>query len=153
MTPPKAFLARVGSNNLFRFLIVGLLGAITNLVVFYILVDILGWGATRTSVLAFIVSVTQNYLLNQRFNFGEGSDRRIRLNLLIRYITVNLVGLFANIIVMNLVLLVLKSQPKVLSQAIGIGCGTMLNFWGAKIHVFRAKRQVVGGDNVPKPDK
>jgi len=127
------------------FLIVGLAGTCTNLLVFYVLVDHLKWGATRTAILAFAICVTQNYLLNHRFNFRDKVNDAISLDAYVRYVAVNLAGLVANLVVMNVLLFVFAShQPKVFSQFFGIGAGTILNYFGAKRIVFKAKPRAEG---------
>ena len=54
-----------------QFLIVGLLGTITNLVLFYIFVDILFYPPIIISVLTFLFASIQNYLLNHFWTFKK----------------------------------------------------------------------------------
>lgn len=128
-------------GSLPKFLLVGLAGTGTNLLIFFLLADMGGWGATRSSIVAFVVSVTQNYLLNHRFSFTEDKDRRLSWLSLIRYVSVNLAGLGVSLLVLNALLLVFFVQPKVLAQFLGVGAGTVLNYWGAKKLVFSRRIQ------------
>jgi len=128
-------------SSLPRFLAVGVLGMFTNLLIFFVLVDVLGWGATRSSILAFAVSVSQNYLLNHLFSFKEKVGDSITLSAYIGYLGVNLVGLVLNLAVMNGTLLILRVEPKVLAQVMGVGSATLLNYFGVRGLVFRKTRR------------
>ena len=59
-----------------QFLIVGLLGTITNLVLFYIFVDILFYPPIIISVLSFLFASMQNYLLNHFWTFKKKIDEK-----------------------------------------------------------------------------
>jgi len=131
----------VKNSHLLRFLGVGILGTLTNLAIFYVLVDLLGWGATRTSLLAFCIAASQNYVLNHHFSFSDKRHPRATWRAFLQYVLVNLVGLGANLCVMNVLLLAFAVNPKVIAQFFGIGVGTVLNYLGARHWVFQKKNE------------
>jgi len=52
--------------ELFKFGTVGFLGTLTNLTIFFLMVDLGGFDHNLGSVAGFLVSVTQNFILNKR---------------------------------------------------------------------------------------
>ena len=57
-------IAEFHENSLLRFLFVGALGTIVNVIIFYIFADYFNFNANISSIIAFCVAVTHNYLLN-----------------------------------------------------------------------------------------
>ena len=58
-------------TELFKFGIVGGLGTLTNLAIFYLGADLGSVNETVMSIAAFCVAVTQNYILNHFFTFSD----------------------------------------------------------------------------------
>jgi len=123
-----------------KFLIVGLLGTITNLILFYFLVDVLGLPAIPISILTFIISNFQNYLLNYYWTFSQVTvNQTIGIANYSRYISVSLVALGINLTILWWLLNYYVFPVKVIAQVFGIAGGTVFNYIGSKYWVFRSE--------------
>ena len=121
-----------------RFLIVGFLGTITNLSIFFIFVDLLKYQATLISIFAFFISNLQNYILNHHWTFFEKTKFfKKTIIAYIKYFIIALSSLILNLIVLNIVLNFFDLSYKVFAQAFGIAAGTVINFVGSKNWVFK----------------
>jgi len=124
-----------------KFLVVGSLGSVTNIVIFYILVDKLIYDPIMVSIFSFFIASLQNYILNHYWTFlGQGDDNHISIKSYIKYLMITLVGLIINLIVLKLIIFYFNPELKVIAQLLGIISGTITNFLGAKNWVFNAKR-------------
>ena len=120
-----------------RFLIVGGLGTITNLVLFFLLVDILQFRPIPITVSTFIIAALQNYLLNHYWTFSDITKKKpANINGLIKFLFLAFIGLTINIIVLTIIISVFNPQFKVIAQALGIAGGTIFNFIGSKYWIF-----------------
>ncbi len=127
-----------------RFLIVGGLGTITNLVLFFLLVDILKFRPIPVTVSTFIIAVLQNYLLNHYWTFSDiTKNKPANINGLIKFLFLALIGLTINIIVLTLIISVFNPQFKVIAQAFGIAGGTIFNFIGSKYWIFYERNKKI----------
>ena len=91
-----------------RFLIVGGLGTITNLVLFFLLVDILQFRPIPITVGTFIIAVLQNYLLNHDWTFSDITKKKpANINGLIKFLF--LAFIFIKLFYLLLSLLVLAT--------------------------------------------
>ncbi len=70
-------MAKTLFTQLTHFAVVGGLGTITNLVIFFVIVDLLGTPALLGSVLAFCFAVTQNYVVNELWTFNDDGNNRV----------------------------------------------------------------------------
>jgi putative flippase GtrA len=123
-------------NSLMRFLFIGFLGTILNVVIFFIIADYLNIDANIASVIAFCIAVTQNYILNHLWSFKKYITYDLNLKSYLRYVYVNIFGLIANMIVLNLILIEFHPDLKVIAQLMGIIVGTIFNYTLSKIYVF-----------------
>lgn len=119
-----------------KFLSVGSLGTVTNLTIFYFLVDHLNYNYNYVIVLAFLIGGCQNYVFNNNWTFKEKS-KELSLKNLIKYISINVLSLILNLLIFNSLNLVLEIDFLVIIQAISIFAGAMVNFLGAKFYVFK----------------
>lgn len=90
--PPKEL------KRFIKFAAVGALGAITDIAVLNILVQVLSVSSAPAKAGGFCAAVIQNFFLNQRFTFPESQDHSTG-NLLVKFFTVSLVGLGINLLV------------------------------------------------------
>ena len=80
-----------------KFLIVGLLGTVTNLILFYIFVDRWGFAALAASTFTFIISSLQNYFLNHIWTFSDQTvNQPVGLIYYVKFLVVALAGLCIN---------------------------------------------------------
>jgi putative flippase GtrA len=118
-----------------RFGAVGATGYAVNLAVFAFCVHVLGIDYRVAAVVAFVVSVANNFWWNRHWTFGAKQDHPMAQGA--RFFAVSLLAFGFT----YLVLVVLVSGfglSKVLAQAIAIAAGTPLNFVGQKLWSFRA---------------
>jgi dolichol-phosphate mannosyltransferase len=121
--------------QLVRFGAVGASGYAVNLGVFAFCVHVLAIDYRVSAMLAFVVSVANNFWWNRHWTFGAKQDHPIVQGA--RFFAVSLLAFGFTYLV--LVMLVSGfGLSKVLAQAIAIAAGTPLNFVGQKLWSFRA---------------
>lgn len=122
-----------------KFLVVGALGAVTNLAIFFIVVDLRDWHPTLGAVLAFVAAVAQNYVLNHSWTFAHRvGDTPVSFQGYFRFMLVALTALAVNLAVLWTILYLFDPHWKVIAQAAGIAAGTTINYLGSKLWVFAA---------------
>lgn len=120
--------------QLVRFGAVGASGYVVNLAVFAACVHLLGIDYRLSAVIAWAVSVLNNFVLNRHWTFDARQDHPVLQA--VRFFTVSLIAFGFTYVV--LVALVDAGMMKVLAQAIAIMAGTPLSFVGQKLWSFRA---------------
>ena len=121
-----------------KFLTVGLLGTLTNLILFYIFVDRWDFSALPVSTIIFLISSIQNYYLNHIWTFSDQTvNQPVGLMYYVKYLSVALGGLAINLFLLWWLLFIFSPHLKVMAQAVGIAGGTIINFIGSKYWVFR----------------
>ena len=120
--------------QLIRFGAVGATGYAVNLGVFAFSVHVLAIDYRVSAVIAWIVSVLNNFWFNRHWTFGARQAHPLSQG--IRFFAVSLIAFGFTYGV--LVGLVSGGTTKVLAQAIAIAAGTPLNFVGQKLWSFRA---------------
>jgi len=126
--------------EILKFGITGGLGTITNLLIFFLLVDLGKLPEIPISIGCFIIAGTQNYFLNHLWSFREYTENtRVSINRWAMFLFGSLVGLGVNILVMKLVILNFVLPWKFIAQACGIAAGMVINFIISKFVIFRRK--------------
>ena len=128
---------REGRNwlQLVRFALVGASGYVVNLAVFTLAVHAAGIDYRAAAVLAFLVSVTNNFWWNRHWTFdARGGHAGFQAA---RFLTVS-VAAFLFAYLMLLLLVEGVGLPEVLAQATSIVAATPLSFLGNKLWSFRA---------------
>jgi putative flippase GtrA len=120
--------------QLVRFGAVGASGYVVNLAVFAACVHLIGIDYHLSAVIAWAVSVLNNFWLNRHWTFDAKQDHPVRQA--VRFFTVSLVAFGFTYVV--LVVLVDAGLMKVAAQAIAIAAGTPLSFIGQKLWSFKA---------------
>jgi dolichol-phosphate mannosyltransferase len=121
--------------QLVRFALVGGIGFFVNLAVYALLVHGVGIDYRVAAVVAWLVAVMNNFVLNRHWTF-EASDGRARFQA-IRFLAVSLVAFAFSLSLLTL-LVESGGLPKVPAQALAVACATPLNFLGNKLWSFRA---------------
>lgn len=125
-------------HSFFKFAIVGLLGMITNLTIFYIFVDIFGLWVNLFSVISFLVAGGQNYIFHHKWTFEKiMKDEKLSFLGYLKFIITTALGLTINLIVLNLILYFFDVPYKVIAQGCGVAFGTVFNYLGSKRFVFK----------------
>ncbi len=117
-----------------RFGAVGASGYVVNLAVFAACVHLIGIDYHLSAVIAWAVSVLNNFWLNRHWTFSAKQDHPVLQA--IRFFAVSLVAFGFTYVV--LVVLVDAGMMKVAAQAIAIAAGTPLSFVGQKLWSFKA---------------
>src|SRR5205807_6404795 len=121
--------------QLVRFAAVGASGYIVNLVVFAFCVHVLQIDYRLSSVIAFVVSVINNFWLNRHWTFSAKEAHPMRQA--VRFFAVSTVA-YAFTYVILVALVDGAGVSKVVAQAIGVAAGTPLSFLGQKLWSFKA---------------
>lgn len=122
--------------QLFHFAVVGGTGYVVNLIVFTLLSGGAGINHLLAAVGAFIVAVSNNFLLNRNwtFKYQWSPDSHAGFQA-VRFFTVSLVGLGVNLIVLEL-LVASAGLAELPAQAIAVAVATPVNFIGNKLWTF-----------------
>lgn len=122
--------------QLFQFAVVGGSGYVINLFVFALLTGAGDLNHLIAAVGAFVVAVTNNFLLNRHWTFRrQGSADSHAGFQAARFITVSLVGLGVNLVVLA-ALVDGVEVPELLGQAIAVAVAMPVNFVGNKLWTF-----------------
>jgi dolichol-phosphate mannosyltransferase len=121
--------------QLVRFAAVGATGYVVNLAVFAACVHLLSIDYRVSAVVAFVVSVLNNFWWNRHWTFGAKQDHPILQAA--RFFTVSTIA-FGLTYVVLIALVDGAGLNKVLAQAIAIVTGTPLSFIGQKLWSFKA---------------
>jgi putative flippase GtrA len=120
--------------QLVRFALVGASGYAINLAVFTAAVHLLGIDYKVAAVLAFLISVANNFWWNRHWTFdARGGHAGFQAA---RFLTVSMLAFLFSYAVL-VVLVEAAGLPKVLAQAVAIVAATPLSFLGQKLWSFR----------------
>jgi putative flippase GtrA len=122
--------------QLVRFGTVGVVGFVVNLIVYTLFVHSVGVDYRVASVVAWLVAVLNNFILNRHWTFDARSDRAHRQA--VRFLCVSLLAEAVSLLLLTLFVEV-GGIPKVLAQALAVGGAMPLNFLGNKLWSFRAR--------------
>jgi putative flippase GtrA len=122
--------------QLVRFGVVGGVGFIVNLAVYALCVHAVGIDYHVAAVLAWLVAVVNNFVLNRHWTFdARGGRARFQA---VRFLMVSLVALGFSLLLLSL-LVESVGVAKIPAQALAVGASTPLNFLGNKLWSFRAR--------------
>ena len=121
--------------QLVRFGLVGGIGFVVNLAVYALFVHSIGVDYHVAAVIAWLVAVLNNFVLNRHWTFDAG-DGQARFQA-IRFLVVSLVAFGFSLLLLTL-LVESAGVAKVPAQAIAVAGATPLNFLGNKLWSFRA---------------
>jgi putative flippase GtrA len=127
---------RRGHNwlQLVRFTAVGASGYVVNLGVFALCLHVLHIDYRISSVIAFLVSVVNNFWLNRHWTFDAKHEHPAGQS--VRFFTISLVVFgFTYLVLIGLV--EGAGMSKVVAQAIAVAASTPMSFLGQKLWSFR----------------
>jgi putative flippase GtrA len=121
--------------QLVRFGLVGGAGFVINLAVYALCVHGIGIDYHLAAIVAWLVAVVNNFVLNRHWTFDARAGRAHFQAL--RFLTISLVALgFSLLVLMGLV--ESAGMAKVPAQAVAVAASMPLNFLGNKLWSFRA---------------
>ncbi|MFE4106443.1 glycosyltransferase [Almyronema epifaneia] len=119
-----------------RFGIVGLSGVFVDMAVLYLLSDpsTLGWGLTRSKIVAAEIAILNNFLWNDAWTFADIAQAQkgwnARIKRFLKFNTICLAGLVLNVLLLNFLFnVVFGQQHRYLANLIAIAVVTLWNFW------------------------
>ena len=124
-------------KQLTQFALVGGLGTVTNLVVFFGLVDVADMDPFVGAVVAFVVAVTQNYVLNELWTFNPEGINRVTRWRFAKFVFFSSLALCVNLLVLWGLIRSFEFPLMVIPQAAGIAVATIFNFLTSRLITFR----------------
>jgi len=122
--------------QLVRFGLVGGVGFVVNLAVYALCVHSLGANYHVAAVVAWLIAVINNFLLNRHWTFDARHDlARVQA---IRFVVVSLVVLGVSLLLLTL-FVEGAGLDKVIAQALAVIASMPLNFLGNKLWSFRSQ--------------
>ena len=120
--------------QLVRFGVVGGVGFAVNLAVYALFVHAFGVDYHVAAVLAWLVAVVNNFMLNRHWTF-DARDGLMHFQAM-RFLVVSLGALVVSLVLLTL-LVEDAGLPKVAAQALAVAASMPLNFLGNKLWSFR----------------
>ncbi|MDR2247710.1 MAG: glycosyltransferase family 2 protein [Treponema sp.] len=128
-------------SQVIRFCVVGGLGTVTNLIIFFIFADTFGMPEIPVSIGCFLIAGTQNYIINHKWSFARNTRQTVlSIKKWLTFLSGSLAGLAVNILVMTAVLAYFMPPLKFIALACGILAGMVVNFIISKFIVFRRNK-------------
>lgn len=131
-------MAKTLFTQLTHFAVVGGLGTVTNLVIFFVIVDLFGTPALPGSVFAFCFAVTQNYIFNELWTFNEDGGNRVTRRRFGKFVFFSSLALCVNLAVLQILISNYEFAYYVIPQAAGIVAATLFNFASSRLVTFRS---------------
>jgi dolichol-phosphate mannosyltransferase len=122
--------------QLVRFGLVGGVGFVVNLAVYALCVHSLGIDYHFAAVIAWLVAVVNNFVLNRHWTF-DARDGAAHFQAM-RFLAVSLVAFAVSLLLLT-VLVEGAGLSKVPAQALAVAASTPLNFLGNKLWSFRVR--------------
>lgn len=126
--------ARLPFNRFLRFAVVGSSGVVVDMGLLFLLSDptMLGWGLTRSKLIAAEMAIVNNFLWNDAWTFGDVSAHQpgwqARLRRFGKFQLICLAGVVLNTTLLNLQFNLLHMN-RYLANAVAIAIVTGWNFW------------------------
>lgn len=130
-------MAREVLGQFLQFAVVGGLGTITNLAIFFVLVDVRGMDPLLGACVAFAVAVTQNYILNELWTFNSEQTPGLSGRRYGKFVFFSILSLGVNLAVLQALISNFQFSLLVIPQAAGILAATALNFIASRLVTFR----------------
>jgi putative flippase GtrA len=124
-----------GIYQFVKFSIVGVLNTLINLLVIYIFTEFFGIYYLISAVLAFIVAVTNSFILNKIWTFQENFRKNLHLKS-IKFFIVSIISLIFNLFILYISVEYLKIWY-IFAQIIAIIFNLIINFFGNKLWTFK----------------
>ncbi len=122
--------------QLVRFGFVGGVGFVVNLAVYALLVHVAGLQYTAANVVAWLVAVINNFVLNRHWTFDARDQGRAH-HQAARFLLVSLLAEVVSLLLLTL-LVEAAGLPKVPAQALAVAASMPFNFLGNKLWTFRS---------------
>jgi dolichol-phosphate mannosyltransferase len=127
-------LATLSSSRFFKFCVVGGTGVVVDMAILYLLSDpnALGFGLTRSKIVAAETAIVSNFLLNDAWTFGDRTEHapglRAKFRRFLGFNAICAAGLVLNVVILN-VLFNLLGMNRYLANGVSILAVTGWNYW------------------------
>jgi len=118
-----------------KFAIVGVINTLINLLVLYVLTEFLGIYYLISAVFAFVVAVTNSFILNKIWTFQEKIGHRA-YSRYFKFLIISLTALIFNLLLLY-ILVEYFNIWYMLAQLIGVVLNLIINFLGNKLWTFK----------------
>ncbi|MGQ4872929.1 MAG: GtrA family protein [Promethearchaeia archaeon] len=125
-------------KELFKFAIVGFLGALVNLLLLYIFTEYLKIYYLISEIIAIIIATIHNYLLNKLWTFKEKLDMKI-ITKFLKYCITSGISLILNIAILYY-LVEYWNLWYFYAAIIAIACTFIWNFFSNKYWTFKKRK-------------
>ena len=117
-----------------RYGLVGFSGVFVDMAILYLLTTQLGWGLTRSKIIAAEVAIISNFFWNDAWTFADIAQQQkgwnTRLKRLLKFNTICFIGLVLDVLFLNFFYnLVFAGSLAYLANLIAIGLVAIWNFW------------------------
>lgn len=126
------------NSKFIKFCIVGAIGLLTNLSIFYTTANYIKLDINFSAIIAFLVSNLQNYIVNSKWTFIK-ANKKISFKRYLKYLSSYLFGLAVNLVILNVIVILFGDIYKFLGQILAIIVATIFNFKLSKYFVFNSK--------------
>ena len=120
-----------------KYCLVGAIGLFVNLIVYSLLVKGAHFHYLAGATMSFIVAVTNNFILNKYWTFGNPQGGMFMQAG--RFLIISGTSLVLNLMMLRLLIEDLNLDNKIVAQVIAISLVTVFNFTGNKMWSFRRK--------------
>lgn len=141
---PKLF-SRSNIKEFIKFGIVGAIGTFVNLSILYFLTEIVNIYYIISEIIAFSVSVINNYILNKKWTFNETLKENI-VRKYFKYAITCLLSLFVNLFIL-FILVEFYDFWYIFAEVVAIGGAFLFNFVGSKLWTFNNKSMELSPDS------
>ena len=130
------------NSSFFRFCVVGASGVVIDMTFLFLLSDprMLGWGLTRSKILAAEAALLNNFIWNDLWTFGHISKHQTtfgqRAKRFLKFNAICLIGIFFNVIIINIEFNFFHMN-RYLANLIAIGLVTLWNYKSNKEFSWR----------------
>jgi len=134
------------SKEFVKFIIVGLINTILNILTFYTCFDYLSLSIHTSFIIGFLVGALVGYFLNHNFTFKKlklNGQRFLVFNtpiVLVKYMFLQCVNMLIGLLILSLLInITFLSTMILLCQIITISFTTIINFTVSKFLIFKTK--------------
>lgn len=121
------------TSRLIRYGLVGLSGLFVDMAILYLLSTQLGWGLTRSKIIAAEIAIVSNFFWHDAWTFADLSQRQkgwsARFKRLLKFNTICIIGLGLGVLLLNFFYnLVFQQNLRYVANLIAIGLVAIWNF-------------------------
>lgn len=131
--------ARSHTRRVAMFAGVGIINSAIDIAAFACFHELVGLDVISSNVLAFVIAVTNSYVLNRVFTFADRSRGGLPLRRFVRYFGI---AVTAMVVSTAIVYLVSQFTDPLFGKLIATVASTLINYIGSHRLVFTAEREI-----------